>query len=947
MTTGQVEAKVWMRRATELVGRVYEDFMASVVERHVLRDRLGHLGSQQQKAIEQGRQIDPRVPRLMAISGKGGWHPDPVKRDRYAKNANVTLLDHLLSTLRGAMLLYALDCLERTPDMDEARLRTHLYVIAVLAFLHDLDKMLELERGAELRLEDVEAALQRYGIPAFLEQASLEPLTADQVRYLIEKVEGSEAGRHFPVVLPPQAYERLTGYVGLADKLDGIWLSSDSEKGGLSGVLRRLRNDQTLHGDLLRHWKAVDLFDPHHPFLLDELQRWLSFMSLAVAGIPPLIEVHQDGRLFVLLPEREYDATIEEATKRLCRNLPFRLEMTISVRGLPALQNGTPGHEELRAFIDDLPARELGRLFLVKASLQDKLTPPLDPMLGELGLSPRWPKQSGALTTPYPDPSLLEASAQRRLKQAAHLALLLNLNLDSAKEVADYAGREQQLLRSFDKPRPEWLETIGDSASRRVVTALWIMAGVEGEPDIENRIWGEEGLLKHWLQGTEEQPGFNRFITGRGQQVAERVATRLQRLLRQQRIVSPDEDQAGRCLFTDEPVVFAETIDQALGLYEVRVSAFSGRDHRPELLTSETAHTNVSPVSVAEHKLRAKAHEQQGGKPDGVPALVSSPSILGLFGGLTLSGDQAMRGMSIYDLSRQDVKKGVVYGGLEHYRGRYRIARFERLAEKTEAQVNQLRLLLQACRRIGRPLHVFRGLPTPQRAFFHYDALPRLLAELIGDNSLRLEQIPEALKHLETAQTLLEANGLGYDVLRLYANPNTRFQALCFAWCHLRDTGKTATELLDEYFIHRENHTMSIQDAALVRFGECAAKVQRRPGYQASGNEEMLVFNLCLEFTLGARALGQADDISLINGIASELEVNLVRKNKAAARQHRDNDPLRSGCLDVAGQFVYEVWNGVLKARPPTQHARRILGSIYRMAFLQAAQASKESQNPS
>lgn len=949
MMTSHDENNAWMRRATELAGKVYENFMTQVVERYVFHkdNRLGPLGSQQDKAIEQKKQIDRRVPRLMAISGKGGWHADPAKCARYAKSTNVTLLDHLLSAMRGGMLLYALDCLGHNPDMDEARLRKHLSGIAVLAFLHDLDKMLELERGAELRLEDVAAALQGYGIPAFLEQAGLEPLTADQVRYLIEKVEGSEAGRHFPEVLPPRDYERLTGYVGLADKLDGIWLSSDPEKGGSDGVLRRLRDEQTLHGDLLRHWKPLDLFDPHHPFLLDELQRWLSLMSYHVAGVPPLIEVHQDGRLFVLLPERDHEAIIEEATRRLCRNLPFKLELSISVRGLPALLNGAPGHDAVRAFLDDLPARDLGRLFLVKASLQDMLTPRLDEILGKLGLSPRWPKQSGALTTPYPDPSLLEPPARRRLNSAAHLALLLNLNLDSAKEVPDYAEREQQLLKTFDKLRPEWLETIEDHASRRIVTALWILADSANEPDIESRIWGDEGLLKTWLEGTAEQPGFNRFITGRGPQVADHVAARLRHLLGQQRVVSPDEDQAGRCLFTDEPVPFDDTIDQALGLYEVRVSAFSGRDNRPELLTSETAHTNLSPVSIAEYKLRAKAHERQGGKPDGVPALISSPSTLGLFGGLTLSSDEAMRGMSIYDLSRQDSKKGVVYTGLEHYRGRYRIARFERLAEKTEGQVNQLRLLLQACRRVGRPLHVFRGLPTSQRAFFHYDAIPRLLAELIGGNSLRLEQIPGALQRLETAQTLLETNGLGYDVLRLYANPNTRFQALCFAWCHLRDSGKTAGELLDEYFIHRENHTMSTQDAALVRFGEYAAKIQRRPGYQASNNEEMLVFNLCLEFTLGARAIGQTDDISLINGIASELEINLARKNKAAARQHRENDPLRTGCLDVAGQFVHDVWNGVMKGRPPTQRARRILGSIYRMAFLQAAQAPKVSQeNP-
>lgn len=931
--------EMWMQRATELVARVYDEFLAQVVERHVLEDRLGPLSAKHKEAIDQGKLIDIRVPRLMAISGKGGWHEDPEKRQGYFKFLNITSLDHFLSVVRGAMLLYALDCLERPPDMDEARLKKRLVVIAVLAFLHDIDKILELDRGRELRLEDIEAVLQRYGIPAFLEHAGIEPLTADQIRYLIENVEITEAGRHFPKVLPPQDFEPLVKYVRLADKLDGAWLSSDPEIGGVNGVLRRLQGDQTLHSQLLRHWKVLDLFDPHHPFLLDELQRWLSLMSIRIAGVPPLIEVHQDGRLFMLLPDRDYDEIVNRSIERLCRDLPFKLELSISPRGLPVLLNGKPGHEDLRVWLDDVPARELGRLFLMKSSLQDELTQRLDQLLGKLGLSPRWPKQSGALTTPYPDPSVLDEDARRRLKDAAHLALLMNLNLDIPKGVPDYAGRERALLERLPEPRLDWLESVQDPASRRTLTALWATAAAESDPALHDAIWGDDGLLKEWLEGTDGQPGLNQFITGRGGLVAERVAQRLRQLLLHQRVVAADETATGRCLFTDEPVPFDDTIDQALGLYEVRVSAFSGRDNRPESLTLTSGHINVSPVSIAEHKLRAKAHEQQGGKPDGVPVLISSPATLGLFGGLGLRSDRSMASMSIYDLSRQDVKKGI--RGLEHYRGRYRIARFERLPEKTGVQVNQLRLLLQACRRVGRPFHVFRGLPTTQLAFFYYDAMPRLLEELIGGNSLRLEQIPEALKHLETAHTLLETNGLGYEVLRLYANQKTRFQAICLACCHLRDSGKDPGELNNAYFIYRENHLMSTQDAALVRFGESAAKIQRRP-IKPAHNEEMLVFNLCLEFALDARSLGLTDETSLINGIASTLEVNLTRKDKAAARQHRDDIPLRAGCLDVAEQFVREVWLGVLNGRPPTQRARRILGSIYRMAFLQAAQLNKK-----
>lgn len=931
-------------KATELAQTVYADFFAAVVEAHVLNEREGDLTDNAGERVAKGTHIDNRVVRLMAISGKGGWDADPAKNARYAKNTNVSLLDHLLSVVRGAMLLYALDCLGRNPDMDEARLKRHLRVIAALAFLHDLDKMLGLPRGDELQTGQVDAALDRYGIAAFLDAAQTR-LDAEQIRYLIEKVEGSQAGRHFPATLPPRELETLPAYVGLADKLDGAWLSSEPEKGGVEGVLKRLREDQTLHGELLRQWRAVDIFDPHHPFLLDELQRWLSLHSLHLTGIPPLLELHQDGRLFVLLPEDFHSQVIDKAIASLCNGLPLQLELNISNRGMPALYNGTPDHASLQAFIDDLPARDLGRLFLVKAELQDILTSPLDETLTHVGLAPRWPKAAGALLSPYPDPAILEDNAKHILRRAAHMALLLNLNLGTVADIPDYAERERQLLHSFTQTRPDWLDSISDDFSRRVITSLWVSANTEEWTDAYEKIWGEMGLLQTWLEGTAEHPGFNRFITGKGAEVTARVANRLRQLLSQQRITAACETDNGHCLFTDEPLPLDDSIDQALGLYEVRVSAFSGRDNRTESVTTEKANTNVSAVSIAEHKLRAKAHERQGGKPDGVPALISSPSTIGLFGGLAMASDKAMDGMSVYDLSRQDVKKGRVFSGLEHYRGRYRIARFERVPEKTESQVDQLRLLLQSCRRVGRPIHVFRGLPVPQRAFFHYDAMPRMLAELVGGNSLRLEQIPIALKRLETARLLLESNGLGYETLRLYAAPATRFRAICLACCHLRDSDTKADELLAEYLTHRETHTMSTEDGVLVRLGESAATIQRKPFGQASTNEEMLVFNFCLDFAIGARSVGQTDAASLINGIASELEINLVRKQKAAARQHRDDKTLREGCLAVARQFVEQTWFGVLRGRAPTQRARRILGSIYRMAFLQAAQSNKPTDS--
>ena len=939
-----MSSHIWMEKATQAAEQVYAHFLKQVViERMIAKDRQGQLSENLNKRLAKGSHIDSRLVRLMTISGKGGWHPDPIKREKYAQYNNITLLDHLLSVTRGSLMLAALDWLNQNPDMETELLKRNLTVMAVIAFMHDLDKDLQLPRNTQMTSEQAAERMSRYGILDFLATVKVN-LMPDQLLYLIEKVEATQSHRSPPAQLPPREFEALSLYVRLADKLEGAWVSSDPETGGLKGVLARLAKDQCLHSDLLRHWQTIDLFDPHHPFLLDELQRWLSLFSRRLTGTLPLLEVHQDGRLFMLLPERQFQEVVDKALQALCNRLPFQLELNVSNRGMPALFNGQPSHAQLQQFIADLPQRELSNLFKIKAAYQATLTDSLDELRDDIGLNPRFPKKAtGALVTLYADLKDMDEEAQQWLQRAAHLALLLNLKLEANKKtkIPTPAQRETTLLDCLQSTRPDWLVAVNDDSSRRILTALWAVALADEDEAVLSAVWKSDGLLQQWLEGSDEQPAFNRFITGRGTQVIQSVERHFRQLLTGKRIIAKNEEATGRCLFTDQPIDFEASIDDALGLYGVRVSAFSGRDNRIESLTSEKAHTNVSPISIAEHKLRAIVHAEQGGKQNGVPTLISSSITSGLFGGLALTDDKKMPALSLYDLNRLEIKKGNVLHGMEIYQARYRMARLERMAEKTKDQVNQLRMLLTATRRLGRSLHVFRGLPTQQRAFFYYDAMPRLLFDLIGDHALCLEQIPNALQQLEIAQSLLETNGLGYDVLRLYANPKTRFSAICLAWCVIQQSKQPSelllTHLKDEYLQYEQGeHKMKSEDATLIKLGQAAAGIQKYVGAGASTSEQLLVFKLCLDAVNGARQVGQNDAQSLIYAVAGELEHNLTRKGKAAASKHRDGKSLTDGCLKVAELFVNEVWFGVLKTRAPSQRNRRILGSIYRMAFLQA-----------
>ncbi|WP_026199390.1 hypothetical protein [Lamprocystis purpurea] len=926
--------------AMALAAEVYGAFLTEVVEVGVLRHRTGPvLDQKKQRDLDAGRAIDSRPMHLMTLSGKGGWHPDPVQRARRADSANITLLDHLLSVVRGALTFAAIDVLATNPEANRDLLAADLRVLAAIAFMHDLDKDLELNRDTVLSLESVSERWTAYGLDRFVgERGALAP---DQVRSLIEQAEATQSHRSPPAEDPPRRIVNLIGYVALADKLDGLWL-----KEGIDAVLARLRADRQLRTDLFRDWAVIDLFDPHHPFLVDELQRAI---SACCRPIPPLLEIHHDGRLISLVPADRAPKILDAAIKRvsgfLSREL-FGLRINVSNRGIPELLDAQPDHEELMLFMaHNLPASELANLFRVKKDLADRaITREMDTLLQGIGLAPNWPKSPGQTITPYPSPATLSENAQAHLRHAAHLALLVNHK--QVRDLPDYAERERTIMSSIDAARPAWIAAMPDDASRRTITCLWATRLAVDDPDLYERIWGGDGILARWLEGPENGRGLRDTVQGKGGDIMSAVIHHLRERLNA-KAMTGNRSTDKHCLFTDSPVPKDATFKESDGLYEIKKSAFSGRDGRLESIESDLGETHISPVSYAEHRLRAQVHQAVGGRTDGIPTLLSSPCATGLFGGLALNNDQDFRTLSVYDLAREQVAKGQVYRGLDVYRHRYRVARFERMPERLEDQAVLLRLLLRASLRIGRPLHLFRGLPVAEKAFFFFDAMPGRLADVIGGNRLRLEQIPSAVDRLDTALLILETNGLGLDVFDRYARPETRLGAVCLTWAHLHDAARDgkpdrSKRFRQEFEQLLTENTMSDTEGPLVALGRAAARIQRRPFHGASANEEMLSFNCGLEAAIQAWRLGQRDRESLAMAIAGELDTNLARKDKGAARTHRDGQSFQDGCLDFARQFVNDVWLGVLNGRPPSQANRRILASIYRMSFLTAPRAKSD-----
>jgi hypothetical protein len=950
--------QAWMKKATTIAEQVYQDFFVQVIKAGVLNDRCSIKDEWGKELSEKGH--NPQIVRLMSISGKGGGN----RNKSYHNYYNVTLLDHLLSVTRGSLMLASLDWLSRNSDMEEDFLRRKLYVMAVVAFMHDIDKDLSEPRIKDINAvtdEQVAERMTRYRIHEFLATVDVR-LTPAQLLYLIDKVESQQANRRLPEEMPPRYTDgTLPLYVRLADKLDGIWLSAaKTGDSGIDGVLDRLKRDRScIRSDLLREVFVIDLFDPHHPFLMDELQRRLSVFCQRETGAPPLFEIHHDGRLVMLMlaNQQQFDKLKTEAVQDLCDNLPFRLELFISKRKelylLNYLFNEKVTHTRLTEFIAKLKSEQLQQLFFIKTADKSILTEALEhsDWLDDLGLSPIFPQKTpGQTMTLYASLENMTEKAKQRVRKAAHAILLFNLSLKTKPKdgIPNYDDREQEFLSAIPEPRPNWINQITGKTyhghPRRVLTALWALSIAADNKEVDNAIWGEKGLLKQWLEGTEERNGFNQFISA--DDVIEAVNHHLNQLFSGKPVTVPDESAQGRCLFTDQPIDWRLDENRGLRQIGIKVSAFSGRYGRPEDFDDD-GHTNLSPVSMAEYKLRLDIYQNstQPKKELDAAILISSPTTIGLFGGLAMDSDQEMQVMSLQQLGNLSVKDNMI--DMKHYQGRYRLARFESMPgrlffkNKNEelGQIIVLRLILQAALRTGRPFHIFRGLPVANRAFFYYDAMPPLLAELLSDgqangNALRLEQIPAAIHRLEMAKVLLDTWGYGYQALQLYANPNTRFKGICFAWDGLAEK-PIAGRLKQEYqtYFNGGELTMTEEDGVMVKLAREAKKIQVSPSPD-SHSEQLMVIETCFYGLKQALKIPQPqiDDASLIHGIAGLLEETLKRRNLNV--EYKFERAFINACVQVATVFVKEFWMGVMNKRFPSQNNQRFLKSVYRMSFM-------------
>jgi hypothetical protein len=956
---------------------------ANQFETHVLTrvatDRVGFLTADQEKDIAKEKTTDCRGVRLMTISGKGGHSADPARAVAFAESQNVSLLDHLMSVARGAAFWSVLWLTKNraTAGLPEP---THQELVATatlgmaLGFMHDVNKIsgdgwVATDHLAEVSPAQFECIAKRYGIDTFLaDQGWLGLKTTHGAEILRALVMASEVGQA-PVHLSAaaEAWVKAGAVEGMqaslvekivsrcvrwADRMDGAWL-----KGGAEALLDELdslsRNGDSLDKATLGEWGPIEIRDPHHPFLLDA-------MLVAIEKVceqriadntmhaPPLVGVHHDGVLLVLVPKEHREAIIHAAIVQLGKDLPFGMTLNLNARKGFNLEGKLPAWDDLVDHWIGMGEERIRQAQSFFEIHETAVTPALWATWGETWSRPTvadlfgtthlvLPPQKAILGkyVPFiPQSNLRQARAAAHMDPASATAveigkatlwqgvlspalalicvLLLNPKSPKQKNAATMPLSQEErrahllaYLAQHNLKLPEALPLDhSDSFTRAVALAFGAVTLavdlMDREPEQGTAVLrGLWDLGRDFLEGTPNKAGLLSVFSPPWQNTAvEELKVRLLARVEKRAIVVSEMAGGHRCIFLDEPLAAnTPTIGSEFGLYGVKMTAFSGRSGRPDhLIGAPRAGANyISALSRCEHALRGEAFKAMSGKGGGIPILASSPLRVGLFAGARHKASMEAatwqpKDVSTYDVLRAKIKEGQINLSAEQLlvedalpMGGYRLSRYEDFPARLEDQIAFLLRWAEAAYRFGRPVHLFRGLAHPSKAFFAADALPEVLRKFLGGHEWRLEALPVVIQRLRLAAWIFDkkSQGPGGQWFPRLVDGHTNWLTAAFIQSIPGEENRSAvptslTFILKEIFMSNPQGS-----TAMTELARLAASFQLTNGafYKLSNADKSRSFDIAYDAWKTHHAKKLSDVVPLDSFIAGELTQVLARKN--------------------------------------------------------------------
>ncbi len=937
---------------------IYKTFLKTVVAQGVFSEGerardIRPLSEKNAKDILEGKRVDHRLPWLARMSGKGGRDAKGVLHTEWH---NVSLLEHVASVVRGALVFAEHDLWADDPTIDPNVFSARLAKIAAVAFLHDADKMAQISRTELVSVETVETLMKRYHVPSFLDAFGV-GVTPAWMLAMIDSVEVSRGGRIATggVSLSPSD-RNDAAYARIADRMDGLYL-----RGGVEAALSELAAFEGFRTNALRNgWLPLILRQPQFPFLLDALQISISNACQAIGDLPPLIESHQDGQLVVVVPEVHADAIVEAALHEMRREFGAAPRVDVNTRLAIDLLDGRADPESLRDALAD-PALRGKALAMSKRAvlLEDSVRGGLEEALDAAGATISWPNADKVGATFAPLPGLDDDHHREVWTRAAMLVVGMRCcpskNPVLAKRTKSEKAREIDLvgtLQSLGVDIPSAILGLNDGMTRLSALALFAATKSLDDADLEESLFGPSGVLAAWFEGDTQHAGINARIPDDAVGVYLGPIRDMVEQSRQGRFHAGNEEAIRRCHFTAAPVHAEKDLYVSLseGVYGLKRSAFSGREGRPENHRSSAAvGTWISPLARAEHHLRFRRNGRGAGD---LPFFISSPTTTGLFASLTLGRDTEIVEISTYELRKVEAKKvAVPFTVFDTFSKRIHIGRFESQEIKLADVLDMVLRLVEAARRSGRAIHVFQGLPYEVRDRVYFDALPHEIERGLGKRGFRLEELDELHRNLQTWTNIARTQGLGVTAATAIMDPATRLEGLCLAVSALDRIDDPGLFSLKMDLLQQAKEIVMTDSthSPIVRFARAMTGYQRALLGGSSGDSRSVQergMRLAIEAIDKLGTIDQADRETIICAVVAAIDDAANRESDKKFVARREDDPSHREALTRAAEiFADEVWPLTFKGRSPASRARASAIGIYRVAFDRAHQMRKAGDN--
>jgi len=937
------------KKADDLFDQVRNDFInhLNLASKRLEDDsynptRIGLLDEKSTKATRENKRVDHRPIEMMSISGKGSRE--------YPDSINVSLFDHSLDVGCGAARLAAHDLIPSVVKDDD--LLRVLAMLMVIGFCHDVDKKYGIHWNS-VSVKHVKEFMDAWLLADFLKNYGVD-LTAEHLLTYVSAVEVRSSATSVASGANNRYIALARRYARIADGLAGKYLKSHLDNGaevlkGWASMKGQLENP-TAFDD----YELLTITDVHNPFLMNEFQQMLHGSCVEIAGVPPLFCSLMDGTLTTYLPSAHKEEIIDMAVESLKWQLPLDTEVIVSGQGAIKMTGPAPTAAGLYNLMQKSLLDSGGnKIFAIKTV--DFADNTKDggvnksmrlPDLVQVALAANCPTleklMPGALTYIVAKQQMDSPSLASAVK-AASVVFLAGVQQTSKDKNLVPHKRLERLIEMFSLVVPEWFEE-ADILTRRTYVGLSVAAAIRNDPCLQVRLdnWAKEMLAEDGLFN-----GYKDKANDVSRAVVEHYRAAAKGVFQ--------EAQEGdyRCVVTGMPVSNEWKIEKADKLHNIKSSAISYREGRSEHKFRERADAHISPIAFAEYRLRSKKENAKiakyGGIPSkDVPVSLMSPVNFGFFGSQYMKSNLGTEDFGLFDIARFDKKGGkLTIDPISLYDISARIGRFENVGNSFVDQIDFFKRAIESAIRLGRPIHIFSGLPHLVPDFFYADCLGRNLESLLGNSGLRIEELKPALNKLNILLYLATSpkdGGLGQvELAKAFCYPAQRFHAAILAWLlaiRSETPKQSIVNVLFNDIIPEELRKMA-NIPPEVKLAKLARGVQRAVLSTDSNNTQEFIIRTAFEEAEKLYANGRRTAEELIGPITEIIYREAQRKHNSSGffsgkHTRPEGVSVEDQLRKVVEVFVNDVWFGLLNGRPCKHAYKRQIFAAYLYGFKNA-----------